>query len=60
MKKVFNKLMTMDFDQLIWEFGDNNAPNWIHVSYRQTGNRKQVLRAYKNVLRQTKYKPYQP
>jgi hypothetical protein len=60
MKQVFNKLMTMDFDQLIWEFGDNNAPNWIHVSYRSNGNRKQVLRAYKNALRQTKYKPYQP
>ena len=37
----------LTFDQLIWEFGDDNNPNWIHVSYRQYGNRKQVLRAKK-------------
>ena len=58
MKRVFEKLMTMDFDQLIWEFGDSTAPNWIHVSTKKSGNRKQVLIAYKNALRQTRYKPY--
>ena len=58
MKRVFEWLMNSEFDQLIWEFGDKNAPNWIHVSYKPNGNRKQVLRAYKNVLGQTKYEPY--
>lgn len=35
------------FDQLIWEYGDDNAPAWVHVSYKTQGNRKEVLRAYK-------------
>lgn len=35
------------FDQLIWEFGDKKAPQWVHVSWRQTNRRGQVLRASK-------------
>ena len=23
----------LDFDQLIWEFGDDKNPDWVHVSY---------------------------
>jgi hypothetical protein len=37
----------LDFDQLIWEFGTDKNPAWIHVSYRKNGNRKQILRAVK-------------
>ena len=34
------------FDQLIYEFGDENNPDWVHVSYESTGTqRKQILRA---------------
>jgi zinc D-Ala-D-Ala carboxypeptidase len=37
------------FDQLIWEFGDDDTPNWVHVSYKEKGqNRKQVKRAYRD------------
>ena len=32
------------FDQLIWEAGDDNQPAWVHVSYKQHGNRKEVLK----------------
>jgi len=32
------------FDQLIWEGGNDLQPDWVHVSYKQKGNRKQVLR----------------
>jgi hypothetical protein len=32
------------FDQIIWEYGDDKNPDWIHVSLKATGNRKQVLR----------------
>ena len=39
------------FDQLIWEFGDDYMPAWIHVSYNQPYNRKQILRA---ILREGK------
>ncbi len=44
----------LTFDQLIWEFGDNKQPNWVHVSFRVGNNRKQVLRA-KKVAGKTKY-----
>jgi len=38
----------LNFDQLIWEFGDDNNPNWIHVSYvSQEENRARCLRAEK-------------
>ncbi len=36
-----------DFDQLIWEEGNNLQPVWIHVSYKAKGNRKQILK-FKN------------
>jgi len=38
----------LDFDQLIWEFGDDDNPNWIHVSYvTHRPNRKRLTIAYK-------------
>lgn len=34
----------LDFDQLIWERGSKEQPQWVHVSYRRDGkNRRQVL-----------------
>lgn len=33
----------LEFDQLIWEFGDTEQPAWVHVSYRAEGNRNMVL-----------------
>mgnify|MGYP003108816549 CR=1 FL=1 len=39
----------LDFDQLIWEFGDDKNPNWIHVSYVDAQkNRNRCLKAYKD------------
>ena len=39
----------LDFDQLIWEFGDDDNPNWIHVSYVSSeDNRNRCLKAYKD------------
>lgn len=35
----------LEFDQLIWEFGDHGNPDWVHVSLKATGNRRQVLRS---------------
>lgn len=38
----------LEFDQLIWEFGDLNNPDWIHVSYSvDSPNRNEILRAYR-------------
>ena len=39
----------LDFDQLIWEFGDDENPDWLHVSYVSTDeNRRRCLRASRN------------
>ena len=35
---------TLLFDQLIWESGNDTQPDWVHVSYREYLNRRQVLR----------------
>ena len=36
----------LDFDQIIWEFGDDNNPDWVHVSYvSKNKNRNRCLRA---------------
>lgn len=32
------------FDQLIWEKGTDDAPAWVHVSYREGNNRRECLR----------------
>ena len=37
----------LDFDQMIWEFGDDDNPDWVHVSYISTKeNRNRCLKAY--------------
>ena len=44
--QIFNYILNnLDFDQLIWEYGTDNEPDWVHVSYKQKGNRKKVLKA---------------
>jgi zinc D-Ala-D-Ala carboxypeptidase len=38
----------VDFDQMIWEFGDDKNPNWVHVSYvSPEENRNRCLKAYR-------------
>jgi hypothetical protein len=45
------------FDQMIWEFGDDENPDWIHVSYiNDSQNRQEILQAYKDKKGKTKYK----
>lgn len=45
--EVFNFIKeNLVFDQLIWEFGTDKNPDWVHVSYESQGlPRKQILRA---------------
>ena len=46
----------LDYDQMIWEFGDVNNPDWVHVSYvSEDVNRRRCLIAYKE-NGNTKYK----
>ena len=38
----------LDFDQMIWEFGDDDNPDWVHVSYvSEEKNRRRCLKAYR-------------
>lgn len=32
------------FYQLIWEYGDNTRPGWIHIAYRHNNKKRQILR----------------
>ena len=48
--EIFNYMKNnLEWDQMIWEFGDDEEPNWVHVSYKEAGtNRKQLRRAYRD------------
>jgi len=56
---IFNWIKdNLKFDQLIWEFGDETNPSWVHVSYDVNGTQRgQILKASKGLLG-TKYTPY--
>ena len=55
---VFNYIKNnLEFDQLIYEFGTDKNPDWVHVGYRKGANRKQVLKAVREGSK-TKYVPY--
>jgi hypothetical protein len=47
--EVFNWIKNnLVFDQLIFEFGNDKNPDWVHVSYESSGKqRKQILKAIK-------------
>jgi zinc D-Ala-D-Ala carboxypeptidase len=57
--EIFNYIKNnLSFDQLIWEFGTDKNPDWVHVSYESTGKqRKQILKAVKQGGK-TSYVPY--
>ncbi len=57
--QIFNWIKNnLVFDQMIWEFGTDANPDWVHVSYESTGKqRKQVLKATRKNGK-TVYTPY--
>jgi len=57
--QIFNYIKdNLNFDQMIWEFGTDTNPDWVHVSYESTGKqRKQILKAVKGA-KGTSYLPY--
>lgn len=58
-KDIFDYIKdNLEFDQLIWEFGSDENPAWVHASYSSSQNRGQVLVAYKSDGH-TKYKNYE-
>jgi len=58
-KMVFDYIKAnIKFDQMIWEFGTDTAPDWVHVSYDSDGKQRgQILKAIKS-NGATKYLPY--
>lgn len=49
----------LDFDQMIWEFGTDDNPDWVHISYNPDGKqRNQLLVAYKDSNNRTRYKQW--
>ena len=47
-KEIFDYIREhLDWDQMIWEFGNDSQPDWVHVSFKATGNRRQILKAIK-------------
>lgn len=49
----------LDFDQMILEYEEDGQPKWIHVSYKETGNRKETRIAIKKKTK-TEYPLYTP
>lgn len=47
----------LDFDQMIWEYGNSQEPDWVHISYKKSGNRKSIL-VCKKVNGQPSYTKY--
>jgi len=45
----------LDFDQLIWEFGTDDNPNWVHVSYVTHRDNRKKLTIAKKINGKTKY-----
>jgi hypothetical protein len=49
-KDLFNYTVKfLDFDQIIWEFGNDDDPEWVHISWVGNGkNRKKITRAIRS------------
>ena len=59
-KQIFDFIKdNLNFDQLIWEFGTDTNPDWVHVSYDSSGKqRNQILKAKRAAGGKTTYVPY--
>jgi len=50
-------IANVEFDQAIFEFGNDSNALWFHLSYRKGNNRRQALRAIKKAGK-TSYIPF--
>jgi hypothetical protein len=56
---VFNYIKdNLDFDQLIWEFGNDEKPDWVHVSYKANGKQRKSILVAKRINNKTTYQKY--
>ena len=57
--QIFNFIKdNLTWDQLIWEFGTDANPDWVHVSYESTGKQRKQILVAKRVGGKTTYVPY--
>ena len=57
--QIFNFIKdNLTWDQLIWEFGTDTNPDWVHVSYESTGKQRKQILVAKRVGGKTTYVPY--
>jgi hypothetical protein len=57
--QIFNYIKNnLIFDQLIWEFGTDKSPDWVHVSLKKTGKNRGEILVAKKINGKTKYIPF--
>lgn len=57
--QIFNMIREcLEFNQLIWEFGDDTNPDWVHVSFQKGNNKNRVVRAVR-IDGKTSYLPFE-
>lgn len=55
--EMFNYIKNnLDFDQLIWEFGSDDNPDWVHVSYVSTDENRRIILKAEKIKGKTIYK----
>ncbi len=59
-RQVFEYIKNnLEFDKLIWEFGDYFNPSWVHVSFNKGSNRKKIIKVFKTKSGLTQYKDFE-
>jgi hypothetical protein len=48
----------LNFDQIIWEFGTDKNPDWVHVSFSASKPQRKQMLVAKKVNGKTTYTPY--
>jgi D-alanyl-D-alanine dipeptidase len=58
-KMIFDYIKNnLNFDQLIYEFGTDSNPDWVHVSWESTGKQRKMILKATRVNGVTKYSPW--
>lgn len=53
---IFNTIVKyLPFDVLIWEFGTDTEPDWVHVSFKRNNNKSLIYKAIKDENNKTNY-----
>jgi hypothetical protein len=58
-KQIFDYIKdNLNFDQIIWEFGTDTNPDWVHVSFSASKPQRKQMLVAKKVNGKTTYAPY--